>query len=245
MTIILLTACINPDGMPFTVLTKQEERRKQYLDAIRHYLSTTRLNILFVENSGTDISYLFKEEINAGRLECLTFHGNQNKLRGKGYGECEIIEYALAYSRLLRTDKNIRIAKITGRLNVRNLKTIIRIHNLLLSPNTVLFAINSDLSFPDSRCIVAPIGFFKKFLKTKELINDSDGYFFEHALLDTIKTEVGYSYSPFFIQPDIDGMSGSTGEIYKAKNHNITFKYRYLKYAISLRSKFIKKYRAE
>ena len=245
MIVILLTACINPDGMPFTALTNQQERERQYLDAIRYYLSTTKLNIIFVENSGTDISHLFKAYIETGRLECLTFPGNQNKSRGKGYGECEIIEYALINSRLLQSDRNNRIVKITGRLIVKNLKTIIRIHDLLLSRKTVLFAINSDMSFPDSRCIIAPIGFYKKFLKMKEIINDSTGYYFEHALLETIKTEKEYSYSPFFIQPDIVGISGSTGKIFKSVSHSITHMYKYAKYVISLRSKFATKYRTK
>ena len=244
MTVILLTACINPNGMPFTALTKQEERKKQYVDAIHYYLSTTKLKIVFVENSGTDVSDFFLENIKAGRLECLTFQGNQNKLRGKGYGECEIIEYAIANSRLLRLDRNNQIAKITGRLVVRNINAIIMIHNLLFSRKTVLFAINSDLTFPDSRCVIAPKSFFVKFINMKEKINDSIGYYFEHALLDTIKAEYNYSYSPFFIQPDIEGMSGSTGELYNTDSHNMTHRYYYLKYALVLRSKFIKQYRA-
>lgn len=245
MIIILLTACINPDGMLYTTLNDCEERKKQYVNAIRYYLSTTSLSIVFVENTNTDISNIFLEEIKKGRLECLTFKGNLNKKRGKGYGECEIIRYALEKSSLLNNGYNNRIVKITGRLIVKNLKILIRMHSFLLPHNSIICAINSDLSFPDSRCIIAPIDFYELFARKIDDIDDSIGYYFEHALLDTIIIEKEYPFSPFFIQPDIEGISGSTGEIYKGPSQNYTYKFKYMRYALSLRYKFIKKYRIE
>lgn len=244
MTIILLTACINPNGMIYTSLRNCVERKKQYVDAIRYYLSKTNLKIVFVENSNTDISSLFPNAIMKGRLECLTFQGNQNITRGKGFGECEIIKFALENSVILCTCKKKYIVKITGRLIVRNLNILIRTHRFLLPHKSVICAINSNLSFPDSRCIIAPASFYKKLLKRMDNIDDSLGYYFEHALLDTIKKEDAYYYYPFFIQPNIEGVSGSTGEIYKRYNHNITQSFNYLKYSISLRCKFQKKYRS-
>ena len=86
--ILLLTGCINPAGMSYTTLINPEERKKQYVDAIHFYLSKTNYPIVFSENSGIDISYCFHDDIKSGRLEVLCFHGNQDKTRGKGYGEC-------------------------------------------------------------------------------------------------------------------------------------------------------------
>ena len=169
--IILLTGCINPKGMAFTTLSDQEERKAQYINAIRYYLSNTSFKIVFSENSGTDISHFFQDSIESGRMEYLTFNGNQDKKRGKGYGECEIIEYAIKKSKLIHSSKEQRIAKITGRLIIKNIKGILRWHNLLFSKQTVFCSINSDLSFPDSRLIVAPVSFYRVFLNSKELIN--------------------------------------------------------------------------
>ena len=229
--------------MSFTALNNNKEREKQYVDAIRFYLIQTKLNILFVENSNSDISSLFDNEIKDGRLECITFEGNQNKARGKGYGECEIIKYALENSSLIHRSKNTRIVKITGRLIVRNLKTLINTHALLLPNKSIICAINSNLSFPDSRCIMAPIDFYKVFLKRMDNIDDSIGYFFEHALLDTIKNEKSFSFYPFLIQPDIEGISGSTGVIYERCSHSFAHIFRYIKYALLLHYRFKNKYR--
>lgn len=241
--ILLLTGCINPNGMTMTALSNQEERKKQYVEAIHFYLSNTSFPIVFSENSGTDISLYFKKEIKSGRLEYLSFSGNQNKEKGKGYGECEIIQYALNNSKIIHFAKDKRIAKITGRLIIRNIKSIVRLHSLLFPKNTVFCAINSDLSFPDSRFVIAPECFYHTFLKSKEIIDDLQGYYFEHALRDTIRKEKQIPYSPFLLMPQIEGMSGSNGEIYKKEKLSISFAIKYLKYTYAQRRCFNRQYR--
>lgn len=46
--ILLLTACINPDGMPFTCLADVGVRKKQYIEALNFYLKNTTRKIVFV-----------------------------------------------------------------------------------------------------------------------------------------------------------------------------------------------------
>lgn len=241
--ILLLTGCINPNGMTMTALSNQEERKKQYVGAIHFYLTNTSYPIVFSENSGTDISHLFKKEIQSGRLEFLSFSGNQNKEKGKGYGECEIIQYALNNSKIIQFAKDKRIAKITGRLIIRNINSVTWVHSILFSRKFVFCAINSTLSFPDSRFIIAPECFYHTFLKSKEEINDKRGYYFEHALCDTIKNEKQFPYSPFFLMPQIEGMSGSSGEIYQKEKMSFSFAIKYLKYTYLQRSSFNRLYR--
>ncbi len=241
--ILLLTGCINPNGMTMTALSNQEERKNQYIEAIHYYLSNTKFPIVFSENSGTDISYLFKNEIKSGRFEYLSFSGNQNKEKGKGYGECEIIQYALSNSKIIHFAKDKRIAKITGRLIIRNINSITWIHSIIFSRKTVLCSINSDLSFPDSRFIIAPDCFYHIFLKSKEIINDSQGYYFEHALYDTLIKEKQFPYTPFLLMPQIEGISGSSGKIYQNEKITISFAVKYLKYAYLQHYRFIRQYR--
>jgi hypothetical protein len=241
--ILLLTGCINPAGMSYTTLNNPEERKKQYVDAIYFYLSKTNYPIVFSENSGIDISYLFQDYIRSGRLEVLSFCGNQDKKRGKGYGECEIIEYALQNSNLINSSIGERIIKITGRLKIKNIKMIIHLHSLLFSEKTAICAINSDMSFPDSRIIIASKSFFFTFLKNKDKINDTEGYYFEHALCDILKNQKKYPYSPFLILPFIEGISGSSGKSYSNKTLTISFSFKYLKFALSQRWHFYKLYR--
>ena len=242
-TVILLTGCINPNGMAYTSLNNIEERQEQYVNAIRHYLKKTNYPVVFAENSGTDISNYFQESIKSGQLECLTFQGNQNKEKGKGYGECEIIKYALDNSHIILSSKQVRIVKITGRLIIKNICPIIRFHGMFSSKRTTLCMINSDFSFPDSRIIMAHIDFYRAFLLYQEKINDSQGYFFEHALCDIIKDNHQYPFSPFFIQPQIIGMSGSTGKQYLIEPTSCSFALRYFQYAASQLCRFNKLYR--
>lgn len=80
--ILLLTACINPDGMPFTCLADVGVRKKQYIEALNFYLKNTTRKIVFVENSGTDISSSFKDFQH--RIEFLCFDGILIREKGKG-----------------------------------------------------------------------------------------------------------------------------------------------------------------
>ena len=241
--ILLLTGCINPNGMVYTSLCNQEERKTQYINAINFYLSNTKLPIVFVDNSGTDISNHFQNYINSGRMEYITYSGNNDKQRGKGFGEAHIIEYALENSNIINSMSHHRIAKITGRLIIKNLNIVTCIHRILFSKRTVLCAINSELSFPDSRFIIADADFFKAFLKKKGKINDSTRYYFEHALCDTIKEDNNFPFSPFLYKPIIIGVSGSTGEIYKEDTLTIPYIIKYAKFALSQRHRFNKIYR--
>ena len=211
--VILLTGCINPNGMPFTQLTDICERQKQYVDAIHFYLNNTDFQIVFCENSNTNIQFLFKNE--QRRLEILTYAGNQNKRRGKGYGEVEIIEYALCNSSFIKDD--CVIIKITGRLIVRNINEIITHKFPLQKKNSIICSFNSDLKYADSRIFYAPVSFFKSFINHKYEINDSKNIFFEHVLSQQILMNNNSAY-PFWEEPSIIGVSGSTGKVYCGKD---------------------------
>ena len=212
-TIILLTGCINPNGMPFTRLSDSNERQKQYVEAIQFYLKKTNYKIVFCENSGTDIQPIFDNEEH--RLEILTFHGNLDKKRGKGYGEAEIIEHAILKSSFIQDDSIV--IKITGRLIVNNINNIIK--SLRNKHEFVTCLFHSDLKFADSRIICASTSFYWYFLKKKDHINDSIGSFFEHILASTV-IESPTRFIPFDEEPLITGISGTTGKIYQGLQIN-------------------------
>lgn len=236
-SVILLTACIHPNGMSFTQLTSSDERMKQYINALNFYIQNTSLPIVFVENTNTDISDKFKQEIQSDRLEVLTFSGNDNKQRGKGYGEAKIIKYALDNSRLLSSNINC-IIKITGRLIVKNLNVLINVHKWLFVNKSIQTSINSDLSFADSRMIIAPAEFYRLFIGNREMINDSKNVFFEHILAITIREQSHFNYIPFFVEPQIIGSSGSTGKKYEYKLRRFNQKIVYFNYSLGECMKF-------
>lgn len=211
--IILLTGCINPNGMPFTKLTDANERQRQYIEALHYYLNHTSCPIVFCENSLTDLSTLFNDI--KDRLEILTFKGNQDKQRGKGFGEAEILEFAFRHSLFIHDD--CIVVKITGRLIVSNIASIL--NSLNYDKDFVTCQFHSNLLFADSRIFCATPSFYMAFLKFKDHINDSKNIYFEHILASTV-LESPIQYIPFTEEPFITGMSGSTGELYTKTTTN-------------------------
>ena len=75
-TVILLTACVNPNGMVKTVLQDSYIRQTQYENTLLFYLMQTNYKIVVVENTSCDFSERFKSYILSERLEFITFNGN-------------------------------------------------------------------------------------------------------------------------------------------------------------------------
>ncbi len=233
--VLLLTGCINPGEMPFTHLTNKDERMRQYKNAIDFYLNKTDYPIVFAENSNTDISNDYKKDISRERLEIITFKGNDNKQRGKGYGEAIIIEYALKHSQLIKNDSYI--VKITGRLIVENIQNVIHKNIPFQTPRSICCSFHSDLNFSDSRIFGAPKDFLIKLVDQKNRINDNLNIYFEHILANCAINANEPCY-PFWEEPCIIGMSGSTGNAYlrtdTSRLHELLYKNYILKQVITL-----------
>lgn len=213
--IIFLTGCINPAGMSFTMLQDPEERKRQYIDAINFYLTGTSLPILFVENSGVNISGVFADEIQKGRLEIITFEGNSyDKSLGKGFGEMLIIKKALEDSRLLK-DADF-IFKITGRYKLLNIKSFLsqyrRAHDI-----EIMVDLLHQLQYSDSRFWGSTPRFLKEILlKYKNKINDSENYYFEHALCHATHEGISkrYTYSSLKYKSRFAGIQATDNKKY-------------------------------
>ena len=234
--IILLTACINPGGMPFTVVSDATQRLNQYLLALQFYLQNTSCPIVFVDNSNMDKTPFLEYESQYGsRLEILSFDGNKVKTQGKGLGEMEIIEYALIHSKFnLLLDKH-RIVKITGRLIVRNINSLLKYDKWHLYPyNSIVCHVNSDLTFADSRIFISLGSFMNLLVKQKKYLNDTKGIYFEHLLCQQIKQQKTFTFFPFITEPHFEGISGSTGIKYEKPNTSLLYKLRYLNFQMGV-----------
>ncbi len=210
--VILLTGCINPKGMAYTVLNDTQTRKHQYLEAINFYLQKTSLPVVFCENTMADIiNEELKIFIQEERFEYITFDGNNfDKTLGKGYGECEIIEYAYKHSKLIQDTPFI--IKITGRIIIPDINLFVKRHSK--SPNITIQALMPNIKNRqiDSRLIIAPSLFFPKyFVPLKKNLDDSKGYYFEHLLFDTILYQKEMYYIPYLSYPHFQGLSGSLG----------------------------------
>jgi hypothetical protein len=212
--LILLTACVNPEGMKYTKLQDSEQRKIQYIEALDWYIKNTKFNIIFAENSNCDFSFLYTKYIEENRLEYLTYNGNDyDKSFGKGFGEANIIKYAINNSRLIL--ENDFIIKITGRVKVLNINKLIDIGKNGIQCRSV------NDNFVESTVFSFPIKFYKKyFIKNIHSINDSKGVFFENALCKSINEQNEFLKNEFKMKPIIDGFRGTTGKKYSDKWQN-------------------------
>ena len=214
--VIVLTACIRPNGMSKTVLQDEKERNKQYISALTWYLTKASCPVLFVENSNVDMSANFSDYIKNGKLEFLTFNGNDYPRHlGKGYGESLILKHALANSKLLRSANYI--IKITGRLILPEINEII---SYTSDKNFVALYFERLRYWKDHKIGSKIMYVHKSFLNDYFLpqcnnLNDAEGYTFERLLYDTcIKwRRDGHKIHIFYKPLRIIGCSGTTGKM--------------------------------
>lgn len=130
--VLLITGCIAPSKNQDDLYIYDEEiRLHQYIDSIRFYIENTKFDkIVFCENS----NYLYNKiavlqefaSLFNKHFEWIAFSGNACNVEkfGKGWGEDEIVDYALTNSQLLMDAP--AFAKVTGRLILQNADDMIK-----------------------------------------------------------------------------------------------------------------------
>jgi len=222
--VLLLTACISPRGMESTALQNPDERKTQYIDALNWYLKHTRFDIVFCENTNTDIRTLFKNVEEAYRIEFLTFRGNAfDKSLGKGYGEAEIIKYAFENSVLL--NKCDRILKVTGRIIVENIDNLVN----KSQERDVVYAdtlkVNGKMKCL-SKFFICPKTTMNVFISLSPTINDSQYNYFEHVLYEAVQNWMSMDehrkIKGFSSLIKTKGISGTSGKPLNTKRIDVT-----------------------
>lgn len=132
--VLLITASIEIGKTRDVAIRDRLERQRQYLQGLVAWITLTDIpTIVFCEN--TNSSYDFTQIIEFARarnktLEVLVFGGNQKaQTRGKGYGEGEIVAYAMKNSHYLSRSQSFY--KITGRLFVQNFEQVHQVNDHL------------------------------------------------------------------------------------------------------------------
>lgn len=195
LPLVILTASVDPFGCLFLRRSDPAVRLADYEAALRMWLLATDFPLLFVENSGASLG-MIPDLIAAhpGRAELLQFSGNRYpRYLGKGYGEMEILSHAMERSALVRGHS--RLAKVTGRLFVRN-------HAVLLNPGFRRQRRNR------SEVFVADHEFVRSLLTLWEHLDDSLGVYFEHALAEAASS---YPFAGFDQELVLCGHHASTG----------------------------------
>lgn len=221
---LLLTACVNPNGMAYTALSNPAIRLEQYMNVLLWYIENTSLPIVFVENTGYDMSPYFQRFIDEKRIEILTFQGNTfDKNLGKGYGEALIIEYALNHASSLSGD--VMIIKVSGMCICGSIHKIIGSCNRKDTVYALLFKDNDKGFMCISKVISAPSSFYKDYLlRHKEEIDDGRVVYIEHVLFKSIKEwKLKHRFKEFWFPLKISGLSGSSGQLMSPARIDISF----------------------
>src|SRR3982074_3006340 len=125
---LLMTATISPPGVVTNLVrTNPAQRLQDYLWALEFYLQLpTEIlpRIVFVENSGSDLSQLGElaarhpeKEVEFVQFDGLAYPPEY----GRGYGETKLLDYAIDHSEIIcRLNPDDIIWKATGRLRLLN-----------------------------------------------------------------------------------------------------------------------------
>ena len=215
--ILLITGTINVDSdLAFVSLKETEERLEQYIYSIKYAIQNYEeiTHVIFCENSGYNYNYDFLYDIaeKYGKsLTVLSFEGNSKMvaLKGKGYGEGEIIRFALENDRILFDSQCFY--KLTGRLVVENMNNVMK----KTKEENAFFACNykKNQRFVTTHFYKVNTAFYKKELMSSYMrVNDKIGFFLEHVFFDVLR---GLNIKSFGVLPIINGVSGTTGNSYK------------------------------
>jgi hypothetical protein len=212
---LLITSSIKVSA-PYTQLTDTGERLALTLEYLAHWVRNfSGLRIVLCDGSGYILSDIVSREFPNRDIECLAFTNDAARVAefGKGFGEGEIVNYAIRNSSLLRGAGYF--AKITSKMWVRNFRQCANIWNghFLGLP---VFQYNKTLdkvTFEklDTRFYIVDKNFYlANFASAHLRVRDSQGYHLEHSFRDAILEKRLRSFG-FPLTPAIDGVSGSLG----------------------------------
>lgn len=215
---ILLTATINPGNIVFVKRREPHVRENDYLNSLKMWHKIDISSLVFCENSNYNsekIKNLLKNQTSL-KTEYVGFNGQTfPKELGKGYGELLIIKYALQNSSTINNCEFV--IKITGRYFIKNIQKIASI--LAKDKDVYVMAdLKRNLTRADSRVFgFKPSFVFNYLSKFQDMLNDSKGFYLEHALSKAILRAIsdGHKWVPLPSKPIIIGYSGTSDVPYK------------------------------
>ncbi|MBR0458803.1 MAG: hypothetical protein IJJ26_06175 [Victivallales bacterium] len=125
---LVMTAAVDPKGMPGLSVNDVSERANQYLGTLRFYLENPAVpQIVFVENSGYDLA-AFRElatQYPDKQIEFLSCDRNDYPRHlGKSYGEMWILDYVVDTSQSVQAASGF--TKVTGRFPILNIAELLQ-----------------------------------------------------------------------------------------------------------------------
>ena len=209
---LIITGTIKPSNDVFALAVSDSGiREKQYLNSIKYYIEKTKIKkIIFCDNSGFHENAGLNElarECNK-ELEWISFIGDNAMVseRGKGFGECEIMNRIFSTSKLINTCSSF--VKVTGRLIVKNIDLVI----WTAKKNNIYCDIYQDMFL--TYFYLMPVETYASyFTDANKNVDDKSGVFLEHCYYRII-LDNRLKPKMFSVYPNINGVSGSTGKSY-------------------------------
>jgi hypothetical protein len=217
MSVALITSAVKPNAVDDTNLVDHVARLKQTRDAIYDLVKHSVFNKIVVVD-GTNTPIFSTAEIaqiyNAHSIEIeqIAFLQNANEVRikGKSFGELEIVNHAIINSRLI-IDMGY-FYKLSGRYTISNINEIVyrigRKRNVFFFDNPPLFPIAGQ--FVSTIFYKSDVNFFLDVFKgaESECSYDVDGYLEAVFFRRLVKRRKFRCYVPF---PWYNAVSGTTG----------------------------------
>jgi hypothetical protein len=241
--VLLMTATIDIKGMPNAYPTVAEQRQEDYYRSLRYYVTHhPRLKkIVFVENSGWPLDRVreaIEENPHRKRVEFVSLNCNDfPRVFGKGYGESLLMERGILLSELVKESKYI--AKITGRIYLQNLTTILESFNTyhqcfcdFKEPYYKRLTRDSQaISYADTRFLVFSRSFYTRYLQQMHNTHREGCFYSEHQYRRAI--ELASRSTPvlcrFRVEPKFAGIAGHFhGKNYSGPSERVKFQIRSL-----------------
>ena len=218
---LILTATIDPKGMPFLERNNVNDRLDDYKKSFNFWCNRKDLkNIIFIENSGSNLEYFknYSEKIKNKRIEIISSNVNDtyDKSLGKGYGEHLCYKEIIQKSKILNETDYFII--VTGRHIISNFEKIYQ--EFISSKSDVCLNLIDSLKFADANIYYGTLKFFKNYvLPETEKINDTNGKWLEHSVADaTLKAIAdGMIFKQLGTHPDVIGFIGTNNKVRKIR----------------------------
>jgi hypothetical protein len=202
-------------------LKNTQERIQLTLESIQAWLSIEpTLRLVVCDGSRYDFSATVTQHFPEAAIECLHFDNPQDlvRLHGRGYGEGEIVRYAINHSRFIAEAGCF--AKCTSKLWVENFLECaagwqdgLRLKAVFLDVFAPLRP--TRLAYIDTRFYIVSCTAYRQYFQDAHFqIRKNEGHGLEECFRD-IFLEQGFRGALFTVPPVICGVGGGTGVSYR------------------------------
>jgi len=218
MTIpLLMTTYIQVDESSNVQLKSYKARLHHTIESIRHWLEIdSKIQMVICDGSNFDFRPIILQEFPSAEIECLFFQNDSLLVKqyGKGFGEGQIINFALENSTYLQHSSSF--IKCTGKLWVKNFpECLLKFNGNFIAKAyfSNIFSLNKTMfEYVDTRFFICSKKFYELYIKAS--YERSKGYSIEHCLRDTI---ISNQLQNVLINTPVivEGTSGELGTYYK------------------------------